>query len=303
MRLLVGDQPPLIPAPVSTSGVAAAHDGADAISQRWDYDSAARKPRPLEELTELAGSGTLIRALVGRDMKVRYKRSVLGVAWTLVNPLAMLLVLWLAFGSVFQAVAPAYHFYVLPGLLLWMFVSQTTLTVVREMAAGVDLWRRVRVPKSALIIATVLTGLVNLGVATGVLVVVLVIARRPLGPELAALPVVVLLVTGFVLGVAFLLATAAAYFPDVADIYNLLIPALMFTAPIAYPRSVVGGRPAWLLQLNPITWFVEAFRGPLYAGRGPSVNEVAILAAIAILTLLAGWLVFTRAADDIPYQL
>lgn len=266
-----------------------------------DYDSAARKPHAVEELAELLNNGPLLRALVERDLKVRYKRSVLGFLWTLVNPLAMLLVLSLAFTRVFLRDAPDYPLFVLPGLLLWNFISQTTMTVAREVALGVDMWRRVRLPKSALMIATTLTGLVNL-VLSLVPLLVVVMVTRPFGAALVSLPLTILLTAVFVLGLALLLAAIAVYFPDIADIYSILLPALMFTAPIVYPTSVALPPLSYLLQLNPVTVYVEALRAPLYSNGMPSAGSFAAMTLVAVGTLLAGWIVFTHSTDDIPYQ-
>lgn len=266
------------------------------------YDSAARPHPAIEELRELARNTTLVAALVDRDLKIRYKRSVFGVLWTMVNPLVMLLLLSLAFTRVFVRDAPAYPFFVIPALLLWNFIAQGTSTVVREVALGVDVWRRLRVPKSAMVLSTTLTNLINLLFALVPLLLVLAVARRPLSLSLLSLPATLALATLFVLGVSLLLAAGAVYFPDIADLYGILLPALMFTAPIVYPRSVVMSPLSWLVDLNPVTYYVEAFRAPLYNGVAPTVEAFAGMTAAAVVALILGWLGFTRAIDDVPYQ-
>src|SRR5947207_7952603 len=130
-----------------------------------EYDSAARPSRALEELVELRAHGALIRALVERNVKVRYKRSALGFLWTMMNPMLMLVALSFVFTRAFAAYTPAYPAYLFPGLLLWNFFAQTTTMAGEEIAGGGDLWRRVRFPKSALAISTLLTGAVNLVLA------------------------------------------------------------------------------------------------------------------------------------------
>jgi ABC-type polysaccharide/polyol phosphate export permease len=268
----------------------------------FDYDSEARRPRALEELLDLMRNRALVRALVSRNLTVRYKRSVFGFLWTMANPAAMLLVLSLAFSRAFSAYAPGYPAFVFPGLLLWNFFAQTTGLVVGEVAAGVDLWRRIRVPKTALAAATLLTGAINLSLALVPLVIIFLLARRPMGAALLTLPVTVLLTALFVFGVSLILATIALYFPDVSDIYAILLPALMFTAPVIYPAAIVPPGLQPLLRWNPMTIFVEAFRAPLYSNLAPSPGAFLLMTLIAAGTLLAGWLLFTRSADDIPYR-
>ena len=148
-----------------------------------EYDSASRPPRAVEELLDVTAHGPLVLALIARNIKVRYKRSVLGVAWTMAQPATMLLVLTLIFARTFAPDAPTYALYLAPGLILWHFFAQTTTIVIAEVAAGVELWRRVRIPKTALAIATTCTGLLNLVMATMPLLVLVALARVPSAPR------------------------------------------------------------------------------------------------------------------------
>lgn len=266
-----------------------------------EYDSAARPPRALEELLDLLAHGALIRALVERNLKVRYKRSAFGFLWSMMNPVVMLVALSLVFTRAFAATIPAYPVYVFPGLLLWTFFAQTTTMAGEEMAGGGELWRRVRFPKTSLAISTLLTGAVNLALALVPLVAVLLLLRRPLGIALITLPLTIALTSLFVLGVSLIVATGALYFPDVMPAWNMLLPALMFTAPIIYPASILPPRLQVLYRLNPMTIYVEAFRAPLYDNAIPSASFAAMF-AIGVATLIAGWLLFTRSADDIAYR-
>jgi ABC-type polysaccharide/polyol phosphate export permease len=266
-----------------------------------EYDSAARPPRALEELQDLRAHGALIRALVERNLKVRYKRSPLGFLWSMMNPMVMLAALSLVFTRAFAATTPAYPLYVFPGLLLWAFFAQTTTMAGEEMAGGGELWRRVRFPKTALAISTLLTGVVNLALALVPLMAVLLVMRRPVGVALLTLPLTIALTSLFVLGVSLILATGALYFHDVMPAWNMLLPALMFTAPIIYPASILPPRLQVLYRFNPLTLYVEAFRAPLYENAIPAGSFVAMF-AVGAVTLTVGWLLFTRSADDIAYR-
>jgi ABC-type polysaccharide/polyol phosphate export permease len=266
------------------------------------YDSDARLPRPIEELVELRAQGSILRAFVERELKVRYKRSVFGVVWTLLNPLLLLVVLTLVFSRPFSAVAPSYPVFLIPGLLLWNFFVQTVTRIASEVAAGVDLWRRVRVPRTALAIATVISGLVNLVLATSVLMTVLVWFRPLNGLALLTLPVTMLLIALFTLGVALMLAAVALYFPDIADILQLILPALMFATPVIYPQKIIDDRVAGFIAWNPLTVFIESFRAPLYSAAVPSLSSFVMMAAAAGFTFAAGWLVFTLLSDDAQFR-
>lgn len=266
-----------------------------------EYDSASRRPRAIEELVELQASGALLHALVERNLKVRYKRSAFGFVWTMLSPTLMLVALSLVFTRAFAAYVPAYPAYVFPGLLLWSFFAQTTTMTGEEISVGGELWRRIRFPKTALAISTLLTNALNLMLAVVPLIVILAAVGRPLGVALLTLPLTVALAALFVLGVALIIATGALYFPDVMPAWTMILPALMFTAPVIYPTAIL---PPWLRPLvrwNPMTLYVEAFRAPLYTNSFPAASLLPMI-AIAAATLAAGWLLFTRSADDIAYR-
>lgn len=269
---------------------------------RWDYDSANRRAPAIEEAVDLARNVRLVTAFVVRDVKSRYKRSLLGIVWSFAGPLLMMAVLTAAFSQAFAIGARAFPLFVLPGLLLWNFFALTTLNTTSEVAAGVDLWRRVRMPKSVPAISATLTSLVHLAIAVAVLLPVLLVLRMPLGWAAAELPVVMLLAGVFTLGVAFLTSTLALYFPDIGHVWGVLLSAWMFLTPVIYPASILPARVQRLVQWNPMTRFVSAFRAPLYENRAVSARELAVLSLIAVLTLTAGWIVFTRHADEIPYR-
>jgi ABC-2 type transport system permease protein len=268
----------------------------------WDYDSANRRAPAVEEALDLARNLRLVAAFVVRDVKSRYKRSILGILWSFAGPLLLMVVLTVAFSQAFAIHARAFPIFVLPGLLLWNFFAQTTINTTSEVAAGVDLWRRVRMPKSVPAISATLTGLVHLAIAVAVLLPLLLLLRMPLGWAVVELPFVMLLAAFFTLGVAFLTSTVALYFPDIGHVWSVVLSAWMFLTPVIYPTSILPQRVQRFVQWNPMTRFVSAFRAPLYENRAVSAGEIGILVAIAVATLAIGWIVFTRHADEIPYR-
>lgn len=267
-----------------------------------EYDSAARPGHAIEELLDVASNGQLLLALIARNVKVRYKRSVFGVAWTMAQPATMLLVLTVIFSRAFAPRASTYALYLAPGLILWHFFAQTTSIVIAEVAAGVELWRRVRMPKTALAIATTCTGLLNLALATIPLLILLAVAHVRLGVALLTIPVTAIITAMFALGLALAIAAVAIYFPDAADLYQMLLIPWMFITPVIYPRTILPPSVSRLVSLNPMALFVDAYRHPMYDNTIPSAASFGIMFAIASATLLIGWLVFTRCADDIAYR-
>jgi ABC-type polysaccharide/polyol phosphate export permease len=267
-------------------------------STTWDYDSASLGPRPLEELRELRSHWPLLMSLLEREFKVRYKRSVLGFVWTMLHPLLLFAVLALIFTGAFSSAAPHYPAFLLPGLLLWTFFSQTLSRTASEVAAGVDLWRRVKVPRTILAISNTFSGLINLIAATAIVLAVVVAMGGGRMLAILSLPLTLLLAACFTLGLSLMIAAVALYFPDVADMLQLILPAWMFATPIIYPQQIISRRVAGWIAWNPLTVFVESFRRPIYEGLAPGLNSFLWMTALALAVLLSGWLVFTLSADD-----
>lgn len=277
-----------------------------AAAERTDtpvYDSAQRPPAMVEELIEIWRYRDLVVQLVRRDIVARYKRSVLGVAWTMLNPLGTTIVMTIVFSQVFGRTR-AYPAYVLSGLVAWHFFAQTTSGAMHQLVWGGTLIHRIYVPKTSFAISAVGTGLVNLLLSLIPLIFVMLVAGVPLRPTILFLPVSLLLLTAFALGVGLLLSTVAAYFADVAEMYSIALMAWMYLTPIIYPEEVI---PAsfrwWLFNLNPMYHLVQLLRLPLYFGQWPSAARLASAAAVALTTLAIGWIVFTRKADEFAYRI
>lgn len=271
------------------------------------YDTAVARSRALEELRQVINYRELIRQLVRRDILTRYKRSVLGIGWTMLNPLGMMLVLTLAFSRLFST-TPAYPAYVLSGLVVWTFFSQVTTIAMTQLVWGADLLRRIYMPRTVFAVSSMGTGLVNLTLSLVPLFVVMAITGAPINgvpiPVAALfLPVSMLLLACFTLGVGLLLSTIAVYFPDVAEMYQIVLLAWFYLTPIIYPEEIIPEAYRMLLfNLNPMYHMVKLFRLPLYYGLVPSEERIAVAAAIALGTLIVGWVVFTRKADDFAYR-
>jgi ABC-type polysaccharide/polyol phosphate export permease len=262
------------------------------------YDSANRPARAWEELRDLLQRRELVYELVARNIKVRYKRTILGVVWSMASPLAMMIVLTSVFASVFRASTPAYGAYLLPGLFLWNFFAQTTTVITAEVAAGVDLWRRVRVPKTAFAVATTMTGLVHLSIALVPLAAIVLWQGRRLGLALVSIPVVLAATAAFVLGLGLLLSAIAVDFPDISDILQIILSAWMFATPVMYPREILPPNVRALLGWNPMAYYVEAFRAPLYRNAVADGTTLTVILVAGAATLALGWTAFTKVSDD-----
>lgn len=266
------------------------------------YDS-ARRPLPmLEELVEILRYRDLLAQLVARNIKVRYKRSVLGVAWTMLNPLLMMLILTLVFSNLFRISFEHYAVYVLSALILWNCFAQTTVMAMGELVWGGGLLQRIYFPRTVFALSAVGTGLVNLLLALVPLAMIMLMTGVPLQPALLFLPVPILLTAMFALGVGLVLSALAVYFADVMDIYQIVLTAWMYLTPIIYPLAIIPPQYQWLFNLNPMYHLLECFRLPIYAGTLPGLGRLTAASAVALIALIGGWWFFTRQVDEFAYR-
>ncbi len=266
------------------------------------YDSARRPPPMVEELGALWRYRDLIVQLVRRDVGARYKRSVLGVAWTMLNPLGMMLVLTLVFSQLFRGIR-AYPAYVLIGLVVWNFFSQSTVQAMRQLVWGGTLLHRIYIPRTIFAASAVGTSLVNLVLALVPLFIIILLTGVPLGWSVLFIPVAVLLLAAFALGVGLLMSRLAVFFPDVAEMYDVATIAWMYLTPIFYPEEIIPESIRWwFFNLNPMYHLLKLFRQPLYYGVWPSPERIASAAAVALVALLCGWILFTQKADEMAYR-
>lgn len=269
------------------------------------YDSTRRGSVIFEELREALNYHHLIWQLVRRDILARYKRSFLGVAWTMLNPLGMMLVWTIAFSQFFKSSSlPSYPAYVLSGLLAWTFFSQTTTASMVNLIWGGGLLNRIYIPRVSFALAAQGTGLVNLSLSLIPLLVVMLITGLQIHLSFIFIPVSVLVICAFALGVGLLISTWAVYFPDISEMYQIILVAWMFLTPIMYPEQVLPeAYRVYITMLNPMYHMVKLFRIPTYYGRFPTLMEFFIPFVIALVTLILGWVIFAKKSDEFAYRI
>jgi ABC-type polysaccharide/polyol phosphate export permease len=268
------------------------------------YDSAARPAPYVEEFVEAWKYRDLIMAFIKRDVVTRYKRSVLGVVWTMLNPLGTMLIMTLVFYQIFHVQQPNYPIYVLTGLISWAFFAQTTLAAPQTLLWSGNLVHRVYMPRTVFAFTAVGVGLVNLLLSLVPIAVVMLILRVPPKPPLLFVPVAIFLLGVFALGVGLLLSSAVVFFPDILDIYTIVLTAWLYVSAVFYPYTIIPAAYRWwFFNLNPMYHLILLFRDPLYYAKWPSLAHIATATTVAFVTLIVGWLAFARRADELAYRI
>jgi ABC-type polysaccharide/polyol phosphate export permease len=259
------------------------------------YDSARRETPVLQQFRTLWRMRALIRLLVGRDIVVRYKRSLLGVWWTLLTPVLTTAVLWVVFSRAFKVQTDVpYVVYLVSGLVLYTFFQQTVIGAGAAMLADAHVVSKIYVPPEVLCVAAALGAAVNLLAALVPLVIVVAVSGVTLTwtVPLVVIPLALLLVFG--VGVGLLIAPLAVRFQDAMHLTQLALLLGLYVTPVLWPSSIVDGRFDEVLRLNPLFHFLRVFRSLLYEGRlGPGVSWL-VMAGSASACLVFAMIVFDR---------
>jgi ABC-2 type transport system permease protein len=259
-------------------------------------------------MTELFRYRDLVRALVARDLKVRYRRSALGFVWTMLQPLLMMIVLRTVFGTLFKEkvgntseVLLNFPVYALAGILFWNFFSQSIVASMNSLRGNAQLLQKLPVPKAVFPLATVLSGVLNLLFALLPLFLILLVTHHPLTPALFFLPVSITLAAIFTLGAGLLLSPLAVFFSDTVELISVLLTLLLYLTPVFYPKGIVPPRMLWIVRYNPIRSILEVFRDPIYYGKVPPFSHLTVSVIIAAIAFALGSWVFRRSSDRIPF--
>ena len=250
----------------------------------------------------------LIWSLVARDLKARYRGSVLGFFWSFVNPLLLLLV----YTFVFTVVLPGAHppdlqpfaLFMFCGILPWTWFSSSLLEASNVLIAGGNLIRKVLFPAEVLPIVTVLAGLVHFCLGLPILAAFLIYYRVPLVPaDLVWFPVIVFIQLVLTLGLALLVSALTVHFRDVRDLLSNLLTLWFFATPIIYALSQVPDSVRRLLNLNPFTHLAVSYQEVLFRS-GPFAQWPRLLAvgAGSVLVFAIGYFVFDRLRDTLAEE-
>lgn len=266
------------------------------IQNRVTYDSDNRQPPLLAELSNLHTYRGLLRLLVVRDITLRYKRSVLGVWWTLLNPLLTTAVLWLVFSQVFRFETPGVPFivYLLSGVLVVNYFSQGLASVSGSLVASAGVLTKVYVPPEVFAMSAAAAAAVNFLLSLIPLLVIQVLTGTGVAWTAFLLLVPALCVLALITGLGLLVATAAIRFADALDLVGIFVILLGYLTPTFYPLSIVPENFRIFIYSNPLFSYVEVFRQLVYGGTFAPLWNWAVMFGTASGALALGAYVFSR---------
>ena len=240
----------------------------------------------------------LLQELIIRDLKIKYRRSILGYLWSILNPLMLMGVLTVVFSTMFRFDIPNYPVYLLTGQLLFGFFSEATNMAMTSILGGASLIKKVYLPKYIFPVSRVLSSFTTMLFSLLALVIVMFVTNAEYYITVILLPIVLLYLLVFTIGMSLILSVMVVFFRDIQYLYGVLLTALNYLTPIFYPASML---PQWLkelMALNPMYNFIEMFRNIMLYGQWPSITEHLICMAFAFGGLVLGVYVFKKNQKD-----
>jgi lipopolysaccharide transport system permease protein len=243
----------------------------------------------------------LLRNLLARDLSVRYKNSILGFVWTLLNPLLLMVVFSIVFQVLLPSDIPNFPVFVLIGILAWNFCVGSVMAGIHSVTGNGDLVRKVYFPREVLPIAAVLSCLVHFGLALTLVFVLMPFAGIPLTPLVLWLPITIAFQTVFLVGLGLFLAAINVYFRDTEAVIDVAMLAWFFLTPIFYSLDVLFDKTigsmnvGWLMHvLNPMASFISTYRLVLIDGAPPDPSFLLRTFTVSTAVLIVGYVVFKR---------
>jgi len=243
----------------------------------------------------------LIWALALKELKIRYKRSVLGFMWALLNPALLMVVLTLVFSTIMRFNIPHYAIFLLSVLLPWTFFSQSLSYAVETIVNNGDLIKKVAVPKLVFPMAALVSNLINLLLSLIPLAILVPLLRHPFHWTWIYLPVPLLALAIFTLGMTFFFAVANVFYRDVSHILQIVLSAWFYLTPIIYPLDMIPARYHWFFKLNPIIYVINGFRLAVYYGKLPQAQSILASFVCAFISLFIGYSIFRKYQDSFVF--
>lgn len=240
----------------------------------------------------------LLGELVSRDIKIKYRRSVLGVLWTLLNPLCMMIVLSVVFSNLFKFGIENFPIYLLSGQLIFNFYSDATTSSMSAIINNASLIKKIYVPKYLFVVSRVISSIINLCASFCAMIIVMVATKVELHYTVIFAWIPMLLLMIFSLGAGLLLAAITVKFRDIMHLYSVFVTALMYLTPVIYPMALLPEKIKWIVMCNPLTNILSMFRNVMMYNMFPDLLSIVIGIVEACIMLVIGMRVFYKMQDE-----
>lgn len=250
-----------------------------------------RKEVPFQHLLNYI---PLTKELVARDLKVKYRRSVLGYLWSLLNPLLMMCIMSYIFSTIFKSDIPNFPLYLICGQTLWNFFNESTSMAMNSVVANGALIKKVYIPKFIFPISRVLSSFVTMSFSLAAILIVMLFTRATIYPTILLFWIPLVFLFLFCCGIGLILAALATCFRDVTHLWGVATMAWMYMTPIFYDPGFLPENVRLTLSFNPMYHFLTIFRKLIVYGQMPDAGAWLTCIVASVISLVAGLLVFRK---------
>jgi ABC-type polysaccharide/polyol phosphate export systems, permease component len=246
-------------------------------------------------LKEIYRYRNMVFSLVKRDLKGRYRNSAFGFLWNFLNPLFQIIIYYIVFSSLMSFDMEAYHIFLTAGMIPWFFFSSSMTAGSSCIVNQAGMIQKMNFPREVIPIVLLTSNLVNFLIAYSMVFAMAAVTGYGFsGIALLFLPLVVVLQYLFTLGIVFATSSLDVYYRDVSSIIGVLMMGMMWVTPVIY-RSYFGSELLQtILKFNPMTYFMNIYHDILYYKTVPAFYDLQVCGLLAVITLVAGWLIFVR---------
>ncbi|WP_110931165.1 ABC transporter permease [Paenibacillus bouchesdurhonensis] len=239
----------------------------------------------------------LLKQLVIRDLKVKYRHSILGIFWSILNPLLTMVVISIVFSNLFRFDIENFAVYFMSASLLFSFFSEATTVAMTSVIGGASLISKVYIPKYLFPLSKCLSSFVHLMLSFAALLIIMFSTGIRINYTIFAIPLIFVLILVFSIGISLILSSVSVFFRDMTHLYSVLTLMLMYMTPIFYPASIVPEKFKFIHDFNPLFYYVESFREIILEQRLPSLDYVIICSIMSFAALIIGLYVFYKRQD------
>lgn len=236
----------------------------------------------------------LIKILTISDLKVKYQSSVLGFAWSMLNPLLLMLILYMVFSNAFRATEDHFALYLLIGVISWRFFANGTTSAMNAIVSNSSLVTKIFIPREGLVLSTTLSAFISSLMEFLVLIPFLIVLGAGISPYIPLFLIIHAIYFFIVYGISLILAALYVYYRDLTQIWNVIIQMGFFLSPIVYPLSAVPVEYIDYYMLNPMTRIIQMYREILLYHQLPPLGSIAFTLSAGLFIAIIGSYIFHR---------
>lgn len=254
-------------------------------------------------LYDLISYRNVLFRLVWQQLVLRYRRTALGYIWTLVNPLLMMSIMAGIFSNIYNVDLAEFSVFLFAGMIPWALFNSIVSQAAGSFINNEGLIKKIYLPKIIFPLSISLAMLVDAIFSFLALLLIIGIIGDGLGPAILFLLLSFFLTFVFAFGIGLAASVATVFFRDLQHIILIALQGLFFLTPILYKNDLIGGKIRWIVDLNPVTPFIELFRSPIYENTIPNINTILHGAIISMSALAFGYYLYVRNHNKIVFRL